>query len=136
MRDSLISFHAQDQLPRKNQITTSKFTNTDTLIARLEILIDNYGFPSKKSIGQGDAYLGLVFLLLHSDEQTMTKYLDCVLKFKFFPQLTALYIDKLSIYRTGSQIIGTQKDALGNVFPLLYPDKIDSLRMVYGFKDD
>jgi len=106
----------------------------------IEILLNKYGWLPKSRIGQ-KASEGLYYVIQHSNLDLIEKYfpqLDRLAKIGEANKFDAATMeDRLLKWKGKKQKYGTQSDFINGrqaIWPIEFPDKVDSLRKTVGFK--
>jgi len=114
---------------------------TDSVnIRKVGAILDEFCWPEIELIGRKGN--NAIFLVIqHADLDFQKKYMPLVEQAynenKIDGRHMTLLLDRMSVRENGYQIYGTQLRSLGSspiyqLRPLLYPDKVDSLRAVMG----
>lgn len=114
---------------------------TDSINAlKIDTILSECGWPDISLIGsKGNEAIFLV--IQHADLAYQKKHLPTInqayLESKLNGQKMALLRDRISVGENGHQIYGTQLQSRSDhgvygLYPLLYPEKVDSLRLSMG----
>jgi hypothetical protein len=108
--------------------------------SKVKSILTQYGWPSDDSIGikrSKTIFLVIQHAELHYQKQLLPLVTRAFVEGKIENRQMALFKDRISIRENGFQVYGTQlkrndSTKLFSLYPLTYPNKIDSLRTTMG----